>query len=120
MFDWRRYLDFARTLVASPERSEASHRAAASRAYYAVFHKSREMLESEMQATFGRERIHAEVIRRLKEQERWQSAGQNLERLWKQRVHADYNAAKDFTARHAKMAVDLASDVLSQVESRAS
>jgi len=43
MFDWRHHLDFARTLVSSPlEGSEASHRAAASRAYYAAFHKARE------------------------------------------------------------------------------
>src|SRR5712692_5256614 len=108
MFDWRHYLDFARTLVSSPEGSEASHRAAASRAYYAAFHKSREVLESEMRATLGRERIHAEVIR--------QSAGQNLERLWKHRQHADYNSEKDFALRHAQMAVDLASEVLRDVE----
>ncbi len=116
MFDWRHYLDFARTLVSSSEGSEASHRAAASRAYYAAFHKSREVLESEMRATLGRERIHAEVIRQLRERERRQSAGQNLERLWKHRQHADYNSEKDFALRHAQMAVDLASEVLRDVE----
>ena len=117
MFDWRHYLDFARTLVVSLEGSEASHRAAASRAYYAAFHKAREVLESEMRTTFGRERIHAEVIRQLKQRERWQSAGQNLERVWKHRQHADYNSERDFALRHAQMAVDLASDVVSEVQS---
>ncbi len=116
MFDWRHYLDFARTLVSSPEGSEASYRAAASRAYYAAFHKSREVLESEMRATLGRERIHAEVIRQLKERERWLSAGQNLERLWKHRQHADYNSERDFVLRQAQMAVDLGSEVLRDVQ----
>jgi len=96
MFDWRHYLDFAWTLVSSPsEGSEASHRAAASRGYDAAFHKAREVLE----------RTVAE----------W---GQNLERVWKHRQHADYNSERDFELRHAEMAIEFASDVMSAVQSQ--
>ncbi len=116
MFEWRDYLDFARALVTSSERSEASHRTAASRAYYAAFHKSREALERETGQTLGRERIHAEVIRRLSERLETQRAGHDLDRLRATRAHADYDAAKVFSLRQAEMAVDLASEVLRQLD----
>jgi len=45
------------------------------------FTRLERVLESEMRATFGRDAIHAEVIRQLKERERWQSVGQNVERV---------------------------------------
>ena len=115
MFEWRDYLEFSRGLVASSERSEASLRSAASRAYYAAFHKSREAVERELGARLGQENIHAEVIRRLRQQSRTETLGTNLDRLRKTRSHADYNADSAFPARHAEIAVDLASDVLSQL-----
>ena len=115
MFEWRDYLDFARALVASSERSEASLRAAASRAYDAAFHKSREAVERELGAKLGQEAIHAEVIRHLRQQSGIAPLGANLDRLRKTRSHADYNANRAFSARHAEIAVDLASDVLRQL-----
>jgi uncharacterized protein (UPF0332 family) len=115
MFEWRDYLDFAKGLVASSERSEASLRAAASRAYYAAFHKSREAVERELGAKLGQDAVHAEVIRRLRQQSGTETLGANLDRLRKTRSHADYNADSAFPARHAEIAVDLASDVLRQL-----
>lgn len=115
MFDWRDYLLLAQALMLESTGSEAIYRAAASRAYYAAFHKSRE--EREIRAMFGRQGIHLAVIRALKERERWQSAGQDLERLWKYRLHADYDSDTDFAARHANIALELAVGVLSQIDS---
>ena len=116
MFEWRDYLELARGLITSSERSEASLRAAASRAYYAAFHKSREALERDLGETFGRGRIHAEVIRRLKERPETQMLGGDLDRLRKMRSHADYDAANTFSSRHAELAVHLASGVLRQLD----
>ena len=112
MFEWRDYLEFARALVAWSEDTEASLRTAASRAYYAAFHKSREALERQQGGSFGRDNIHAEVIRRLKEEAKTQTLGGDLDRLRRIRAHADYNAATVFSSRRAELAVGLASEVL--------
>lgn len=112
MFEWRDYLEFARTLIALSEHTEASLGTAASRAYYAAFHKSREALERERGGSFGRDNVHAEVIRRLKEEAKTQTLGGDLDRLRRIRAHADYNAASAFPSRHAELAVELASGVL--------
>lgn len=116
MFEWRDYLEFARGLVASSERSEASLRAAASRAYYAAFHKSREAVEREPGARLGQEAIHAEVIRRLRQRSETEILAANLDRLRRTRSHADYDGASTFPARHAELAVGLAAEVLRQLD----
>lgn len=45
MWDWGRYLDLAQDLVRDPRADESHYRCAASRAYYAAFHKARNWLK---------------------------------------------------------------------------
>ena len=115
MFEWSDYLAFATSLLAFAERSEASARSAASRAYYAAFHKSREAVERQLQARLGRRDLHAEVIRRLLERPATEMIGVHVDRLRKIRSHADYDATNAFPLRHAELAVGLASDVLREL-----
>jgi len=112
VFEWSDYLAFATSLLASPERSEAIARSAASRAYYAAFHKSREAVERKLQAQLGRRDLHAEVIRRLLERPETEMIGVHVDRLRRIRSHADYDATNTFPFRHAELAVGLASDIL--------
>ena len=115
MFEWGDYLALARSLVASPEPSEATARSAASRAYYAAFHKSRGVLERELGAQLGRERLHPEVIRRLRARPETRMIGRDVDRLFGMRSHADYNGDRPFPLRYAEIAVGLASDVLREL-----
>ncbi len=113
MFDWRDYLAFAREVVASSRGpSEASARAAASRAYYAAFHVCRELLERRRGATFGRAQLHAAVIGGLREEHDTAALGLHLDRLRARRLHADYNAAQAFQLADAEGAIELASRVI--------
>ena len=115
MFDWQEYLDLAADLVAHPpDRAEARHRAAASRAYYAAFHRSRQMIERELGRALDHQRsIHAEVIRRLCERPARERVGRTLDRLRAKRVHADYKDQREFFLRDAELALKLARRVVS-------
>ena len=115
MFEWRDCLELAKTLVAASRWSEASHRAAASRAYYAAFHTSRETVERRLGATLGRQAIHAEVIRYLRANPETQTVGADLDRLRRIRFHADYDS-NTFPARQAELSVGLASGVLRRLD----
>jgi uncharacterized protein (UPF0332 family) len=118
MFDWAQYLELARTILARPIPpweawpEEACFRAAASRAYYAAFHAARTTIERENDMTFGRDRIHREVLQRLQERVDRDSAARALKRLYGKRLHADYNAERRFASRDADLAIEFASDVL--------
>ncbi len=113
MFDWSEYLDFARNVMAGPSGSpEARWRAAASRAYYAAFHKAREFLERRDKQEIARGPVHATVIRLLQERPETEGAGLTLERLRGKRSHADYNSSLVFQFSDAEIAVELATDVM--------
>jgi len=101
MFEWRDYLDFARVLVPAHGGSEARYRTAASRAYYAAFHKSRRLWRQKL-TNIWRERIHAAVIQRLSEGSKTQRAGQRPGATLALRAHADYNSARTFTLRQQR------------------
>lgn len=113
MFDWQDYLALAKNLCQNPLLPhEASWRAAASRAYYAALHKGREAVERRDNVEVNRDRVHAEVIRRLRERPETQPAGVTLDRLRGKRIHADYNSARPFPAGEAEMALELAERVM--------
>ncbi|MBI4610075.1 MAG: hypothetical protein HY726_13825 [Candidatus Rokubacteria bacterium] len=113
MFDWHEYLVFATNILAAPpEPPEAAWRAAASRAYYAAHHKSREAIERRHGAEIHRDGVHAEVIRRLQERPETEATGLKLDRLRGKRAHADYNSTRAFLVSDAEIAVQLAGEVI--------
>lgn len=113
MFDWQDYLALAKNLCRNPLLPhEASWRAAASRAYYAALHKSREVVERRDHVEVNRVTLHAEVIGRLKERPETEAVGLSLDRLRSKRAHADYNSARPFPAGEAEIALELAERVM--------
>lgn len=113
MFDWHEYLVFARNVLnAELHPPEAAWRAAASRAYYAAHHKSREAIEQRDHVEIDRDNVHAKVIRRLQERPETEVTGLTLDRLRGKRTHADYNSSRPFSASDAEMAVQLAEQVI--------
>jgi uncharacterized protein (UPF0332 family) len=114
MFDWQQYLEIATDLLTHPpEAVEAGYRTAASRAYYAAFHRSRETIESERGAKLGQQSIHSEVLRYFQGRPGREEVAQSLERLLNKRRHADYNGHRPFPPEEAQLALELARRVLS-------
>jgi len=114
MFDWEAYLLLARELIVSPAEvlAEAAWRAAASRGYYAAHHTGHHYLEENVGFERGDEGIHRAVILGL--QLEMEEVAVDLERLFKNRVHADYEA-RTFTRGNAEYAVELAASIVDRL-----
>lgn len=128
MFNWIGYLELAQRLLGSPETvvaalgereppplprlAEAAWRAAASRAYYAAFHKCRETVEQRDGTPISGPMIHAEVLNRLRQRPETEAIARDVSRLRGLRAHADYNSALTFGVSNAQLAVVLATEVI--------
>ncbi len=103
-FNWLSYLDVAENLMLGG--SEAHSRSAVSRAYYGLFGETRSRLE-DRGIRFQRENIHIKVINWLKDQpgDSVKQIGTDLDRLRRQRNHADYDTIPPFTDWHTKLSI---------------
>jgi len=124
-FDWIEFLTLAEALQSAPDSPgppEAALRSAASRAYYAAFHRAlnfacREGFEPSFQASDHKEiQNHfrhynpSDQIRR--------KIARELERLWDQRRQADYDSVLHKTpASLADHAIGMARRVLKNLDS---
>lgn len=121
-FDWLEFMDFAKTLFASPQAgisTEANTRIIVGRAYYAVFNEAKHFLETKDFIRFKREGIHAQVIDQFKdhpEADR-QEIGFGLARLFNLRRWADYRANDPMSRADAKNAIDLAEQLMTAIAS---
>lgn len=114
-FDWLTYLDIADDLMMT--HSEGHFRSAVSRAYYGVFGKIRAVLETR-QICFQPPNVHMEMIRWLRDQDEDKVAqiGVELDRLRRERVHADYDATREFTHSRARKSLLEARSIQRSVE----
>jgi uncharacterized protein (UPF0332 family) len=96
-FDWEKYLKLAHYLVyqvGNPDLSEAAHRSASSRAYYAVFHFVKAVaFNNGLTIPPKNKHIrHADLIEFYQSNNdlEFKNIGIKLERLWKNRKECDY------------------------------
>lgn len=117
VFDWTRFLVLAEEL-ASRGQDEAALRSAVSRAYYAAFGKTRQLLRSEGVALPANSHAHLLVWRscRLAEEPGRRYVGMVGDRLRKKRNAADYNDSLPDLPRMARDSIQIAQRLLSVLE----
>jgi uncharacterized protein (UPF0332 family) len=104
-FDPRQFLDLA--ILLSQSTNEGELRSAVSRAYYAVFLKAREALQSDGTLVLTRTgRDHGLVVRALRSRAR--SEGNQLDRLRVQRSLADYDLNRPVQRAQVAQLVEIA------------
>lgn len=119
MFDPKEFLTFARSCERSNPSTEAAHRSAISRAYYAAFLSVRAYCVDEDITVQGNvAHSHDNVIRAM-----WEFPHHNkfhmakeLKRLKKLREDADYDLSYRHAERDSQKVVDDAEDFISWVE----
>jgi len=95
-FNWIDYLNLAENLIAgsniSTELEEAKLRSIVSRAYYAVYHKARTLLEEELGVLIRPDHSHTDVIEGYINggDRNYLDVGKRLESLYNTRKDADY------------------------------
>jgi uncharacterized protein (UPF0332 family) len=109
------FLSLAQMLVA--DRSEAAWRSAVSRAYYAAFHRARELLEDLSFAVPRGERAHGYLWLRLSNcgDPQLQTAGTGLNSLRQDRNRADYDLQRPMTQANATRSVKAAEFIIQQL-----
>jgi uncharacterized protein (UPF0332 family) len=116
-FDWREFLAFAEEIVANSAATEASHRSAVSRAYYAVFNLARTHLVAEQRIDPARHEAHEQVWLALEAGSRAERRiGQGGRRLRYWRNWADYEETYPHVARDAASLVALARRLTSEID----
>jgi uncharacterized protein (UPF0332 family) len=103
-FDWLRYINLADKLVLDD--SEEYYRTAISRAYYGIFGKMRNDLESKG-VSFTNTNSHQELIKWLKSQSKTSSIGFHMDYLRRERNKADYGTHSTITKNHSEDSVAL-------------
>jgi uncharacterized protein (UPF0332 family) len=108
-FDWREFLSFAEEIVANSAATEASHRSAVSRAYYAIFNLARAHVVAAQRIDPVRHEAHDQVWLTFeagsRAERRIAQGGRRL-RYW--RNWADYEGTYPHVARDAASLVALA------------
>jgi uncharacterized protein (UPF0332 family) len=106
------FLTVAQSLLS--DRSEAAWRSAVSRAYYAAFHRAREVLENLGFAVSRGERAHAYLWLRLSNcgNPRIQTTGAALRSLRQDRNRADYELQSPLTQANAERSVRAAEQIV--------
>ena len=121
-FDWSEYLRLAEQLAAEAEAGEllqARRRTAVSRAYYAAFHSTMGLLKSRGEyAPQGDGWDHEGVVRTCSQSSSrgWHPIGNDLRRLRRQRVNADYKAAMEVSDSLVQSAVERARDLIDRLK----
>ena len=113
------YLALAKHLIAPEAQvsSEARLRSAISRAYYAAFHKAKEItLPSDTTGGFD---SHRQIVDTLQESDdkEGRQIGVDLDRLRGNRIHADYRSQRRNWSVLAEDAVTVAEDVIARLGS---
>lgn len=111
-FDWLEYLAVAEKLL-EPVNSvlgEAAYRSAASRSYYAIFGAASIALKTKRKVSFYPPGIHKKLIDWLKSQSdpRLASFGFQLDRLYKERIDADYREKLNYRRKKAEKSLKMA------------
>lgn len=111
-FDWLEYLAVAEKLL-EPVNSvlgEAAYRSATSRAYYAIFGATSMRLKTKRKVSFHPPGIHKQLIKWLKSQSDPQLAsfGSQLDRLYKERIDADYREKLSYRRMKAEKSLKMA------------
>jgi uncharacterized protein (UPF0332 family) len=110
-FDWMDYLKLAESLITDTNipagLEEAKLRSMVSRAYYAVYHKARTLLEKYFAVQISREHSQSDVIKEYKEggDIRCIDVGDRLNTLFKTRKTADYENKMYINIRQAKVII---------------
>jgi uncharacterized protein (UPF0332 family) len=116
-FDWRDFVAFAEAIVAGDSATEAWHRSAVSRAYYAVFNLARAHLVAEGRIDPTRHEAHDQVWLTLDAGSRAERRiGQGGRRLRYWRNWADYEDSYPQVARDAADLVTLARRLLAEID----
>jgi len=112
----REFLTLAQRL--SLETTEAAWRSAISRAYYAVFHVARQLLEDLGFTVPRADRAHGYLWLRLANcgDARVQQAGRDLNDLRRHRNEADYDLARSIQSRIAQIHEQLAAQIIQVFE----
>ncbi len=116
-FSWASYLDFARTVAAWPDADEAALRSVISRAYYAAFHATKDLLLARGDA-IPRKDAHSAVWTRCKfhRGRELKPIGRDGFRLLRCRVKADYeNPFPDQLQPKVQFALRAADFILTEV-----
>ena len=122
-FDWTEYLKLAKKLAGqtgiSPSR-EAMLRSSVSRAYYAVFCKTRNYLRDiEMDSSIPRDgKVHQYVINKFRnsKDDQYRRIGIYLDRLRVDRNRVDYDDSVEGLLSMANMDLKIAQKILSMLE----
>lgn len=118
MFDPKDFLTFARSCERSNPPSEAAHRTAISRAYYAAFLSVRDYCDNQDIVVQGNvARSHDNVIRAMWEiphHSKYDMADE-LKRLKKLREAADYDLKYSYAEQDSQKVVDDAEDLIEWV-----
>ncbi|HKG27369.1 MAG TPA: HEPN domain-containing protein [Thermomicrobiales bacterium] len=116
-FDWREFLAFAEEIVAGGSATEASHRSAVSRAYYAVFNLARAHLVAEHRIDPTRHEAHDQVWVAFEAGSRAERRiGQGGRRLRYWRNWADYEDTYPHVAWDAASLVALARRLTAELD----
>jgi uncharacterized protein (UPF0332 family) len=114
-FDWLLYIKMTEKLLRRKPKGmeEAYLRTAISRAYYGIFGKLRQDLETRGIKFPGNRNIHQELIKKLKASSDALElqAGVQLDRLRRERNSADYDANAYFDQTRARKAKILAGEI---------
>lgn len=115
-FDWREYLTLAEQLALSPD--EASRRSAISRAYYALYHRARPLLEAPGASLSERADSHAFVWRSLESRGRGlRRLGQQGRRLRDLRQQADYEPEARLTDTDVQQVLESVRQLMTLIDS---
>ena len=118
MFDWGDYLKLANELAQidpSSNNAEAYYRCLISRAYYSVFHKSKDYIlqnGGKLNRQY-QEGSHQEVIAELTKIKGWE--GGTLLKLKKNRTDSDYDGNKKIDQKMAKISIMYANNIFSSL-----
>lgn len=125
-YEWKHYLNFAKGLLQDSTYADLStnYRIAISRAYYAAYHIALAFIEAHNlpkgRAGASHERVINAYSTMNKKDSNFKSMckgiGYNLRRLKDRRIKADYDGNYNCTESDAKFAVNLAENIISEIE----
>jgi len=93
-FDWSHYLDLALELyeqAGSSGHCDANLRSSISRAYYAMYHKSRQLLKKKWGISMPKDSNSHKLVQEEFYRKKQRKVAENLHRMRRNRNSADYN-----------------------------
>ncbi len=121
VFNWERYIDLAKKLIEHSKNDgflrEAYLRASISRAYYGAYWIARDYLTKKGKTIPDRDShkfVHEEYQKSSNPMEK--KIGEDLKRLKRQRIHADYLNSPQISMDDANAALDTARKILKRLK----